>query len=234
MIRHLLDRSYDVTRAYWPFFLGVIVLVALLMRVHWGFRVLAFALLAIVAVITVTGAAVALYDLSTGGVREPKFLLRLAARSEQARERIRRLTAERTDIRQRIDQLRQFGASGEREGTEVSGKQWGKSLALLEGYEREFELRSAKLEFYRQSLRSLTELEEKWRQERRLNELQRDLERLRKPNEQETERMRTLRAELAYEDKLLTTYRDLSKRIDQADDLTQARGVREDLDRLLS
>ena len=234
MIRSLLDRSYEFTRAHWPFLLGAVVLVARLMRVHWGFRVLAFALLALVAVVTVTGAVVALYDLGTGGVREPQFLLRLAARSEQARERIRKLTAERSDIKQRIGQLRQFGAAGQREGAEVSGKQWGKSLALLEGYERELELRSAKLEFYRQSLRSLTELEGKWRQERRLNELQRDLERLRKPNEQETERMRTLRAELAYEDKLLTTYRELSRRIDQADDLTQARGVREDLDRLLS
>lgn len=234
MIRKSLDRTYDFARANWPYLLGLILVVALLMRVHWGFRVLALILLLAVAIVTVTGAIVALYDLSVGGVREPQFLLRLSARSEQARDRIRKLTTERVDIEQRISQLRQLGEAGSRERAGVDGKQWGKSLALLEGYEREYELRSAKLEFYRQSLRSLTELEEKWRQERRLNELQRDLERLRKPNEQETERMRTLRAELAYEDKLLTTYRDLSRRIDRADDLKQARGVREDLDRLLS
>ena len=233
MIRTFLDRVYEFVRLRWPYLLGALAVVLVFMRAHWAFRVAALAILVVVVAITLLGAAVALYDLSAGGVREPQFLLRLAARSEQARERIRRLTAERTDIRERLGQLRAIGEAGRAEGSDVSGKQWGKSLALLEGYERELELREAKLSFYRQSLRSLTELEDKWRQERRLNEMQRDLERLRKPNEAEAERMRTLRAELAYEDELLSTYRQLSKRIDRADDLEKARGLRADLERLL-
>ena len=233
MVRNFLDRVYDLARDYWPYLLIALAVTAVLMRVHWGFRVVALIAAVVVGVVLLLGAAMSVYDLSRGGVREPKFLLRLAARSEQARERILKLSSERSDIDERIAQLRGISRAGEQESAEVSGKQWGKSLALLEGYERERELRSAKISFYEQSLSSLTDLEAKWRQERRLNELQRDLERLRKPNVAETERMKTLRAELAYEDKLLTTYRELSKRIDRADDIDAARGLRADLDRLL-
>ena len=161
----------------------------------------------------------------------PGFLVRLNARAEQARDRIRTLNKQRQKILTSIEQLREF--KGPRDPSIPDGKQSSKTLALLDGFRDELALRATKLDFYKKSLRTLTDLENKWRQERRLNDLQRDLEKIRKPNEHEVQQMKALRAELDYESDLLNTYQELSKRIDKAETVAGARDLRKDLDRLL-
>ncbi len=229
-MRGFVDKVYTLAIKYWPLVLLLIVGLVLLMRLHWFVRVLAAAVFVFICFVALAAAAIALYDLLTDGVDEPRFLVRLRSRAARARERIKFLADQIEEIEGHIAQLRNI----ERQpNQEASGKQWDKSLALLKGYEEELALRRTKLAFYRRSLRSLGEIESKWVQERRLKELQRDLDQLRTPSKQEVEQMKLLREELAYEAKLLTTYQELSKRIDKVEKLAEAQAVRRELDRLL-
>jgi len=230
VIRSFVDKTYAWLLGRWPLVLLFVVLVFVLMRLHWGFRVLAAVVLVAFCLLAFTGAIFALIDLLQGGVDEPRFLVRLRSRAEQARERIKSLNTQRKGIQQKITQLDAIGKSADGDGT---GKQWSKSMALLSGYREELALRDTKLEFYRKSLDTLTDLEAKWRQERRLKELQRDLDQLRRPNKQEAGQMKALRAELDFESKLLSTYQDLSRRIDRVDTVEGAQGLKRDLDELL-
>lgn len=229
-MRRIVDNSYDFAIRYWPGLLIGLLILTFLMRFHWSFRVLAAIVLIGIAFIALAGSFLAFRDMMLGNDSEPNFIRRLSEKASEARERIGSLSAEQQAIEEKIADLKSIREQVEHEG---SGKQWGKSLALLKGYEEELAIRSTKLDFYRKSLKSLTELEEKWRQEEHLKELQVELEQLRKPDALESAQMESLREELAYEKKLLTTYRSLSKELDKTDSLQGAQKLRVDLDRLL-
>ena len=229
-MRRLLDRVYGLVLRHWPIVLIAVALLLLAMRLHWSMRVVAATVFVVGALLAIAGAVLALYDLATGRQSEPKFLVRLRLRAQQARERIVQLEGEVAEIDQKVEQLRGLSARPDAEG---SGQQYGKSLELIRGYGEERELRATKLAFYQRSHETLRRLERKWQQERRLKGLERDLDRLRRPREQDASEMTSLRGELAYEQRLLKTYQQLSRQLDEADTVASARELRTDLDRLL-
>ncbi len=226
MLRSYLAYLEDVVKRYWPGLLLVALAIFVLMRALWFMRVVALVLVSLILLTVLAGAGLALYNHLSGASREPRFLARLGERADRARGRIKKLVEEQKSIDRKIVELKALDP-------QASGKQWSKSLALLNGYEEELALRRTKVDFYRQSLRSLQELDQKWRQERKLNAMERDLEQLRTPNPSETRRMKSLREELVLEYELLATYQTLSKRLDRADNVASAKSLRRDLDMLL-
>jgi len=230
MLRTLLDKIFNSIQRYWQLYLLFVVSLFLLMRMHWSFRVLAASVFVLAAVLAIVGAIVAVID-AVSGTKEPQFLSHLFDRANAARKRIAALRAEARAIEKKIKELE--GLS-KKDGM-ASEKQWGKSLLLLEGYRGELSLRNAKIEFYSHSLKTLTELNSKWRQERRLNELQSGLDKLRSsmvPEEQKF--MNELKRELSQEQELLKSYKELSKRLDKSKDLQNALQIRKELERLLN
>lgn len=231
MLRNFLDQVFRSVQRYWQLYLLLVLALFFLMRLHWSIRVLAAAVFVFVALIAILGAVVAVIDSMTDNGSEPQFLQRLVERANSARSRISELRKEAREIEIKIKELETLTETEKL----TSGKQWGKSLALLTGYQEELALREAKAEFYARSMKTLTELNEKWRQERRLNELQNGLKQLRTPvGKDEQLKMRALKEDLTREQELLKSYKELSKRLDKSDSLANAQLLRKELERLLN
>jgi len=231
MLRTFLDKLFQSVQRYWQLYLLGVFALFFLMRLHWSFRVLAATVFLLAALVAIVGAFISIFDRLTSDGSEPLFLRRIAERADAARTRITELRAEARTIEKKINELQRFSS----EGANGSGKQWGKSLLLLEGYTAELSLRKAKTDFYSRSLMTLNDLDNKWRQERRLNELQSGLEKLRSPNSVgERNQMLALRAELSKEQDLLKSYKQLSKRLDKSDSLENTKQLRKELERLLN
>ena len=231
MLRTFLDNCFHNIQRYWPLYLLVVIGLFIFMRFHWAFRVLAAIVLMLTICIALLGAVVAVIDSIAGSKSEPQFLKRLADRAGAARLRISELRSASRAIETKVLELEALAKNEQL----ASGKQWGKSMLLLEGYKTELSLRQTKVDFYTRSLRTLTDLDQKWRQERRLNELQSGLEKLRSPTSPEEQlQMRSLKAELAQEEDLLRSYKELSKRLDKSDSLENAQSLRKELERLLN
>lgn len=233
MLRNFLDQFFRSVQRYWQLYLLLVLALFFLMRLHWSIRVLSAAVFVFVALIAILGAVVAVVDSMTDNGSEPQFLQRLVERANSARSRISELRKEAREIEIKIKELETLTETEKL----TSGKQWGrgKSLALLTGYQEELALREAKAEFYARSMKTLTELNEKWRQERRLNELQNGLKRLRTPvGKDEQLKMLELKEDLTREQELLKSYKELSKRLDKSDSLANAQLLRKELERLLN
>ncbi len=231
MLRTFLDKFFRSIQRYWQLYVLFVIGLFVLMRFHWAFRVIAAVVFVLAILVALLGAVIAVADLISGSGSEPQFLKRLADRAETARLRISELREESRGIETKV---RELDALAQNEQL-PSGKQWGKSMLLLEGYRAELSLRQAKIDFYTRSLHTLTNLAEKWRQERRLNELQSGLEKLKSPTSAEEQlQMRSLKAELAQEEDLLKSYKELSKRLDKSDSLENAQSLRKELERLLN
>lgn len=231
MLRNFLDQVFRSVQRYWQLYLLLVLGLFFLMRLHWSIRVLAAAVFVFVALIAILGAVVAVIDSMTDNGSEPQFLQRLVERANSARSRISELRKEAREIETKIKELETLTETEKL----TSGKQWGKSLALLTGYQEELALREAKAEFYARSMKTLTELNEKWRQERRLNELQNGLKQLRTPvGKDEQLKMRALKEDLTREQELLRSYKELSKRLDKSDSLANAQLLPKELERLLN
>jgi len=231
MLRTFLDNVFQSIQRYWQLYLLVVVGLFFLMRLHWIFRVLAAAVFVFAALIAILGAVVAVMDSLTGTNAEPEFLLNIVARADMTRSRIADLRAEAREIEAKIEELVHLTG---REDL-PSGGQLGKRVTLLHGYREELSLRQAKIDFYTRSLQTLTNLDYKWRQEQRLNELQTGLEKLRTPaGPEEHAQIRLLKEDLLREQELLKSYKQLSKRLDKSDTLANTQQIRKELERLLN
>ena len=76
-------------------------------------------------------------------------------------------------------------------------------------------------------------MQHKWEHERQLKKLQRDLEKLREPTPEEREQMTALKTEIERESALLNTYQSISKQLDAAARVDDAKALRGNLDDLL-
>ena len=149
-MKKLSDWLYAVVIRYWPLLLLAGAVVALLMRVHWAFRVLAAALVVLVFIGVTIGLVVSVREWLSGG-GEPAFLRKLRLRITQSRARLTELREEIQQIQEKMHQLGDISTRADEAG---GGKQWGKSLALARGYEEQLKLREEKVAFYRRSLQS--------------------------------------------------------------------------------
>jgi hypothetical protein len=205
----------------------------IIMRLHWGLRVLAAIVFVGICLLMILGAVLTVVDrFKQRSDVEPQFLQHLAERSQAARQQIGRLRAEAAEIEKSCQELIGLTHDPQQEPGE-SGASHKRKL-LLQGYQQELSLRQAKLEFYSRSLQTLEELDKKWRIERRLNELQRDLGRLKSDStRKDSLEMKQLRAELKSEENLLASYQELTKRLDRSESLENTRELRRELDILL-
>jgi len=231
MLRTFLDTFFLSIQRYWQLYLLLVIALFFMMRLHWSFRVLAAAVFLAFILIAIVGAIVAVSDSVRGVDVKPQFLQNIADRAEMTRNRISDLRSQVREIEAQIEEL--VNLAGREEP--ASGGQLGKRVTLLHGYKEELSLRQAKIDFYTRSLQTLTNLDFKWQQEQRLNELQTGLEKLRtSAGPEEQTQMRVLKEELAREQDLLKSYKSLSKRLDKSDSLETTRQLRKELERLLN
>ncbi len=231
MLRTFLEHVFQSIQRYWQLYLLLVVSLFFLMRLHWSFRVLAATVFVFAALVAILGAIVAVIDSISGSNAEPAFLHNITERADMTRVRIADLRTEAREIEAKIEELTHL--SGREEIP--SGGQLGKRITLLHGYREELSLRQAKIDFYTRSLETLNNLDYKWRQEQRLNELQSGLEKLRTPSSREEQaQIRALKKDLAREQDLLKSYKQLSKRLDKSESLENAQSLRKELERLLN